>query len=96
MPTIATRLSRNGERLIACLDVLRANETAVDAAFEAFFPDLVESAGRMQGGGESDPHPHDEERKAGVTGRAAWGGRDPADGPSSTQRQRKIVAEVEA
>lgn len=58
---IATRLSRNGDRLVACLEVLRAHEAAVDAAFEAFFPDLVESAGRMQGGGESDPHPHDEE-----------------------------------
>ena len=45
---IATRLSRNGERLVACLDVLRANEAAVDAAFEAFFPDLVRAAARMR------------------------------------------------
>ena len=45
---IATRLSRNGERLIACLDVLRANETAVDAAFEAFFPDLIAAAQRLR------------------------------------------------
>ena len=45
---IATRLSRNGERLIACLDVLRANETAVDAAFEAFFPDLIAAAERSR------------------------------------------------
>ena len=45
---IATRLSRNGERLIACLDVLRANETAVDAAFEAFFPDLIAAAERLR------------------------------------------------
>lgn len=45
---IATRLSRNGERLVACLEVLQANETAVDAAFEAFFPDLVQSAARMR------------------------------------------------
>ena len=41
---IATRLSRNGERLVECLDVLRANEAAVDAAFETFFPDLIEAA----------------------------------------------------
>lgn len=45
---IATRLSRNGEKLVACLEVLRAHEAAVDAAFEAFFPDLIEAAGRMR------------------------------------------------
>ena len=45
---IATRLSRNGERLIACLDVLRANEARVDAAFEAFFPDLIAAAERLR------------------------------------------------
>jgi acyl carrier protein phosphodiesterase len=45
---IATRLSRNGERLVACLEVLQANESAVDAAFEVFFPDLVEAATRMR------------------------------------------------
>jgi acyl carrier protein phosphodiesterase len=45
---IATRLSRNGEKLVACLDVLRANEDAAQAAFEAFFPDLVEAAARMR------------------------------------------------
>jgi acyl carrier protein phosphodiesterase len=45
---IATRLSRNGGRLIACLDVLRANEAAVAVAFEAFFPDLIEAAERMR------------------------------------------------
>lgn len=44
---IATRLSRNGDKLVACLEVLRANEAAVDAAFEAFFPDLVSAAARM-------------------------------------------------
>lgn len=47
---IATRLSRNGDRLVACLEVLQANEAAVDAAFERFFPDLVEAAGRMRAG----------------------------------------------
>ena len=45
---IATRLSRNGERLVACLDVLREHEAHVDAAFEAFFPDLIDTAARMR------------------------------------------------
>lgn len=45
---IATRLSRNGERLVACLDVLQANEAAVGAAFEVFFPELVAAATRMR------------------------------------------------
>ena len=45
---IATRLSRNGDRLVACLDVLRANEAQVDDAFEIFFPALVAAAGRMR------------------------------------------------
>lgn len=58
---ISTRLSRNGDKLVACLEVLRANEGAIDRAFEAFFPDLVGFAGRMQAGEESGPHPHDEE-----------------------------------
>ena len=45
---IATRLSRNGDKLVACLDVLRVEETAIDAAFGAFFPDLVHAAARMR------------------------------------------------
>ncbi|MEG2942357.1 MAG: acyl carrier protein phosphodiesterase, partial [Thermomonas sp.] len=45
---IATRLSRNGDRLIACLDVLRVKEAEVDAAFEAFFPDLVAVADTLR------------------------------------------------
>src|SRR6478672_9110346 len=45
---IATRLSRNGDKLVACLDVLRARETDIDIAFEAFFPDLVHAAARMR------------------------------------------------
>jgi acyl carrier protein phosphodiesterase len=45
---VATRLSRNGGRLIECLAVLRANEAAVDAAFEAFFPDLIDAAERLR------------------------------------------------
>lgn len=38
---IATRLSRNGDKLVACLDDLRRHEAAVEAAFADFFPDLV-------------------------------------------------------
>lgn len=49
---IATRLSRNGDRLVACLDVLRKNEDATQAAFDAFFPQLVKAAVRMR-----DPPP---------------------------------------
>ncbi|RYF71053.1 MAG: DUF479 domain-containing protein [Comamonadaceae bacterium] len=45
---IATRLSRNGDKLVACLDVLRVKEAQVDAGFEAFFPDLVDAAARMR------------------------------------------------
>lgn len=92
---IATRLSRNGDKLVACLDVLRMHEPQIDAAFAAFFPDLIEHAARMRTEGEDSPHPRDEERQDGSTGRAARGGRDPAGGPG-TQRQRKIVAEDEA
>ena len=45
---IATRLSRNGERLVACLDVLRENEADIDATFETFFPDLITAAAQMR------------------------------------------------
>jgi acyl carrier protein phosphodiesterase len=38
---IATRLSRNGEKLVECLDDLRANEALAEATFESFFPDLL-------------------------------------------------------
>ncbi|WP_372016543.1 acyl carrier protein phosphodiesterase [Pseudoxanthomonas sp. 10H] len=38
---IATRLSRNGDRLVACLDDLRRHEAAITAGFEVFFPQLV-------------------------------------------------------
>lgn len=41
---IATRLSRNGDRLVACLDRLRADEAHVQGTFEAFFPDLLRAA----------------------------------------------------
>lgn len=45
---IATRLSRNGDRLIACLSVLRDNEADIDATFETFFPNLVIAAALMR------------------------------------------------
>ena len=45
---IATRLSRNGDKLVACLDLLRAHETRVDAAFDAFFPELIDAARRLR------------------------------------------------
>lgn len=38
---IATRLSRNGDRLVACLEVLHREVSAMDAAFASFFPELV-------------------------------------------------------
>lgn len=44
---ISTRLSRNGDRLLACLDVLRADEDAAQATFETFFPELLRAAGAM-------------------------------------------------
>lgn len=44
---ISARLSRNGDKLIACLDVLRAHEPAVQAAFEALFPALQQAAAAM-------------------------------------------------
>jgi acyl carrier protein phosphodiesterase len=58
---IANRLSRNGDKLVACLEVLRNHEPSVDATFEMFFPDLIESAARMRTDGVFGPHPHDEE-----------------------------------
>ena len=45
---IATRLSRNGDKLVACLDVLRVEEARIEAAFEALFPDLVDAAAAMR------------------------------------------------
>ncbi len=45
---IASRLSRNGDRLVACLPVLRKNEAEIDATFETFFPDLITAAALMR------------------------------------------------
>lgn len=39
---IATRLSRNGDKLVDCLPILRNQEAAVQQRFEAFFPQLIE------------------------------------------------------
>lgn len=38
---IATRLSRHGDRLVACLDDLRAHEAEAEAAFARLMPDLI-------------------------------------------------------
>ena len=38
---IAGRLSRNADKLRECIPVLRRHEAETEAAFEAFFPDLV-------------------------------------------------------
>lgn len=48
---ISTRLSRNGDRLLACLEVLHANEGAAQATFETFFPDLIAAAGALRDAG---------------------------------------------
>lgn len=45
---IATRLSRHGQRMVDCLPLLRSNEAAVDAAFQAFFPGLIAAVPRLR------------------------------------------------
>lgn len=45
---ISMRLSRNGEKLRACLSVLRAHEAEVDAVFKVFFPELVAATSAMR------------------------------------------------
>ena len=45
---ISTRLSRNGDKLRACLPVLRAQEADAEAAFADFFPDLVAASQVMR------------------------------------------------
>lgn len=37
---IATRLSRNGDKLVDCLAILRGNEAEIAQGFEVFFPQL--------------------------------------------------------
>ena len=41
---IATRLSRNGDRLVACLDELRASEAEIARGFAPLLEDLVTHA----------------------------------------------------
>lgn len=38
---IATRLSRNGERLVDCLGDLQSHEVALARGFDVFFPELI-------------------------------------------------------
>ena len=46
---IATRLSRNGQCLVACLEDLRRHEAEIAAGFELFFPQLAASASSLRG-----------------------------------------------
>ena len=46
---IATRLSRNGDRLVACLEDLRRHETEIAAGFDLFFPQLAAYASSLRG-----------------------------------------------
>lgn len=45
---IATRLSRNGDKLVACLEDLRMHEPAIERGFEALLSDLVVQAGELR------------------------------------------------
>ena len=46
---IATRLSRNGQCLVACLEDLRRHEAEIAAGFELFFPQLAAYASSLRG-----------------------------------------------
>ena len=45
---IATRLSRNGDKLVACLPLLREHEAEIDARFDAFFPELQDYVAELR------------------------------------------------
>lgn len=45
---ISARLSRNGEKLRACLPLLREREPDIEAVFERFFPELIEATHAMR------------------------------------------------
>jgi acyl carrier protein phosphodiesterase len=45
---IATRLSRNGDKLVDCLEILRENEQDVVQRFEEFFPQLDDYVARVR------------------------------------------------
>ena len=46
---IATRLSRNGQCLVACLEDLRRHEAEIAAGFELFIPQLAAYASSLRG-----------------------------------------------
>jgi acyl carrier protein phosphodiesterase len=48
---IATRLSRNGDKLVQCIPILREHETIVERRFEEFFPELEAYVARERAGG---------------------------------------------
>lgn len=48
---IATRLSRNGDKLVQCIPLLREHEGEVEERFEAFFPELVDYVSGLRAGG---------------------------------------------
>ena len=54
---IATRLSRNGDRLVACLDDLARHEAAAAAAFDALFPALVAFVDAERAASPQQPQP---------------------------------------
>ena len=45
---ISSRLSRNADKLVDCLPILRTHEREIDAAFERFFPELIVAAEGMR------------------------------------------------
>ncbi len=47
---IATRFSRNGDKLVECIPILRAHEAEVEALFAAFFPELEDYVARQRAG----------------------------------------------
>lgn len=48
---IATRLSRNGDKLVQCIPILREHEDAVVRRFEEFFPELNHYVERLRADG---------------------------------------------
>lgn len=48
---IATRLSRNGDKLVQCIPILREHEDAVVQRFEEFFPELNDYVERLRAEG---------------------------------------------
>jgi acyl carrier protein phosphodiesterase len=46
---IATRLSRNGDKLVACLEDLRLHESVIERGFDALLSDLVAQVAQLRG-----------------------------------------------